>query len=59
LLDGGKEAMCGWLSDRYGVSWQVVPDKLGNWMRDPERSKRVSGAFMQMKKLGWDKLENA
>jgi len=59
LLSGGKESMCGWLSDRFGVSWQVVPDKLGEWMRDPERSKRVSDAFMQMKKLDWDLLENA
>lgn len=59
LLSGGKESMCGWLSDRFGVSWQVVPDKLGEWMRDSERSKRVSGAFMQMKKLDWDMLENA
>lgn len=59
LQKGGKESMCGWLSDRFGVSWQVVPDKLGEWMRDPERSKRVSGAFMQMRKLDWATLENA
>jgi predicted 3-demethylubiquinone-9 3-methyltransferase (glyoxalase superfamily) len=59
LADGGKESMCGWLKDRFGVSWQVVPDKLGEWMNDPERSQRVAKAFMQMKKLDWDILENA
>lgn len=59
LLDGGKEGMCGWLSDRFGVSWQVVPEKMGEWMRDPEKGPRVAQALMQMKKLDWDILENA
>ncbi len=59
LLQGGKEAMCGWLSDRFGVSWQIVPSKLGEWMRDPEKGPRVAQAFMQMKKLDWAVLENA
>lgn len=59
LTAGGAEEMCGWLRDRFGISWQVVPSKLGDWMRDPARSQRVSQAFMQMKKLDWDMLENA
>ena len=59
LTREGKECMCGWLIDRFGVSWQVVPDKLGKWMSDPEKGIRVTTALMQMKKLDWEKLENA
>lgn len=59
LTDGGIESMCGWVKDRFGVSWQIVPDKMGEWMSDPEKSKRVTQAFMQMKKLDWDTLMNA
>jgi predicted 3-demethylubiquinone-9 3-methyltransferase (glyoxalase superfamily) len=59
LTEGGSESRCGWLKDKFGVSWQVVPEKMGEWMSDPEKSKRVTGAFMQMKKLDWDILEHA
>ena len=51
--NGGKEGQCGWLKDRFGVSWQVVPDGLGTLMTDPEpgRRSRAMAAMMQMKKL--------
>ena len=55
LTEGGDEAaqMCGWLADRYGVSWQVVPDQLVEYMTDPdpEKAKRTMQAMLQMKKL--------
>jgi predicted 3-demethylubiquinone-9 3-methyltransferase (glyoxalase superfamily) len=59
LTAGGHEQMCGWLVDRFGVSWQIVPSKIGTWMRDPKRGQRVAQAFMQMKKLDWEILECA
>ncbi len=59
LTKGGSEEMCGWLSDPFGVSWQVIPSKMGEWMALPEKRERVARAFMQMKKLDWQVLENA
>ncbi|WP_026902493.1 VOC family protein [Pedobacter glucosidilyticus] len=49
--DGGSESMCGWCKDKYGVSWQVVPQVLGTLMSDPNKRDRVVAAFMQMKKF--------
>lgn len=57
--DGGKEIACGWLVDKYGVSWQIIPKVLGQLMTDPERSQRVMAALMKMKKLIIADLENA
>jgi predicted 3-demethylubiquinone-9 3-methyltransferase (glyoxalase superfamily) len=51
LSEGGEEQMCGWLKDRYGVSWQIVPTVLGQLMGDAERSQRVMAAFMKMRKF--------
>ena len=55
---GGQESMCGWLKDRYGLSWQVVPDVLLELMRGP-KAKKVMQAFMQMKKFDIAALERA
>ncbi|EOR93348.1 3-demethylubiquinone-9 3-methyltransferase [Arcticibacter svalbardensis MN12-7] len=57
--NGGKEVMCGWLTDKYGISWQIIPKVLGELVKEPERAQRVMGALMQMKKLVIADLENA
>lgn len=61
LKNGGKAQACGWLIDRYGLRWQIVPAALDEWMRDGDaaRSKRVSDAVMQMVKLDIATLERA
>jgi predicted 3-demethylubiquinone-9 3-methyltransferase (glyoxalase superfamily) len=59
LTEGGQESMCGWLRDRFGVSWQIVPSILGKLMSDPERGQRVVQAFLQMKKFDIEKLLRA
>ena len=51
LPDGGEESMCGWLHDRFGVSWQVVPSMLGQLLGDPEKGQAAMQAMFQMKKL--------
>jgi predicted 3-demethylubiquinone-9 3-methyltransferase (glyoxalase superfamily) len=55
---GGRESMCGWLKDKYGLSWQVVPDVLTELLRGPKAGK-VMQAFMQMKKFDIAALERA
>jgi predicted 3-demethylubiquinone-9 3-methyltransferase (glyoxalase superfamily) len=61
LTDGGEESQCGWLKDKYGLSWQIVPTVLGELMSDPdaEKSGRVMQAMLQMKKLDIKKLKDA
>ena len=61
LVDGGEPSQCGWLTDRFGVSWQIVPDRLGELMSDPdpERSHRVMQAMLKMVKLDIAQLEAA
>lgn len=59
LLDGGEDSRCGWLKDRFGVSWQIIPKKLGEWMSDPERAKRVGPVLLKMVKLEIAALEKA
>jgi len=53
LSDGGTEVQCGWLTDKFGLSWQIVPTALGELMSsgDPEKSNRVMQALYKMKKL--------
>ena len=53
LSDGGAEGQCGWLKDKYGLSWQVVPIDLGKMLQDKsaEKSERVMKALLQMRKL--------
>lgn len=55
----GKYNQCGWLDDKFGVSWQIVPAILGELMNDPEKSKNVMNAFMKMSKFEIEKLINA
>lgn len=57
--DGGEESMCGWLKDKFGVSWQIIPKKLSQLMTDAERSGRVMQALLKMKKLEIAVLEAA
>lgn len=59
LTDGGQESMCGWLKDRFGVSWQVVPAILGELLRDPARAPGVSAAFLKMRKFDLETLLRA
>ena len=61
LSAGGQEVQCGWLKDRFGVSWQVVPAVLPELLqdKDPDRARRVMAAIMKMKKLDIDVLKRA
>jgi predicted 3-demethylubiquinone-9 3-methyltransferase (glyoxalase superfamily) len=61
LSDGGEEGPCGWLKDRFGVSWQIVPRILMELLADPDRDKsqRVMQAMMSMKKIEIEPLERA
>jgi len=58
LAGGGRESQCGWLKDRFGLSWQVIPEKMGQLMSGPAGD-RVAAAMMQMVKLDIAKLEAA
>ena len=59
--DGGEESRCGWLKDKYGLSWQIIPSALGQLMGDPDpvKAKRVVDAMLQMRKIIIDDLERA
>jgi len=59
LSEGGEEGICGWLKDKFGVSWQIVPTIIGKLMSDPEKSQKVMLAILQMKKLDIEKLKRA
>ena len=61
LSDGGEEGPCGWLKDRYGLSWQVVPTALMELLKDadPEKSQRVMKAMLQMGKIEIEPLRRA
>jgi predicted 3-demethylubiquinone-9 3-methyltransferase (glyoxalase superfamily) len=61
LSDGGEEGVCGWLKDRFGLSWQIVPAVLPELLGDPdpERAARVTEALLKMKKLDLAALERA
>lgn len=61
LAGGGREVECGWVKDRYGLSWQVVPDVLPKYLqdKDPAKRRRVMEAVLRMKKLNVDELKRA
>jgi predicted 3-demethylubiquinone-9 3-methyltransferase (glyoxalase superfamily) len=61
LSEGGEESRCGWLKDKYGLSWQVVPTVLVEMLqdKDPEKSKRVMEAMLKMDKIDINRLKQA
>jgi predicted 3-demethylubiquinone-9 3-methyltransferase (glyoxalase superfamily) len=61
LADGGQEIACGWVTDRYGVAWQIVPKRLRELLTDPDRDRaqRAMTAMLQMTKIEVDELERA
>lgn len=59
ISGGGEESMCGWLKDRYGVSWQIVPGIIGELMSDPAKGGRVMQEIMKMRKIDLRKLVEA
>ncbi len=61
LSAGGEQGRCGWLKDKFGLSWQIIPSILGKLMRDkdPAKAKRVHQAMMQMNKLDIQALQQA
>lgn len=61
LKEGGKAEQCGWLKDRWGMSWQIAPAMLGRAVKDPDRAKarRVTEAMLKMVKLDLAELERA
>jgi predicted 3-demethylubiquinone-9 3-methyltransferase (glyoxalase superfamily) len=61
LLEGGRPSRCGWLTDKFGLSWQIVPTQLPKLLqdKDPAKAKRVMEAMMKMAKLDIPTLENA
>ncbi len=61
LSEGGEEGPCGWLKDKFGLSWQIVPARLPELLSDPDREKsqRVMAAMLNMRKIEIDALEKA
>src|SRR5205085_10393867 len=61
LSAGGQKSRCGWLKDQYGLSWQIIPSALGEMLgdKDPEKSRRVMKAMLQMDKIDIKGLEQA
>ncbi len=61
LSEGGEKQRCGWLKDKFGLSWQVIPSVLGDLLqdKDPEKSERVWQAMMQMEKIDIKALQQA
>lgn len=61
LSEGGEKQRCGWLKDKYGISWQIIPNALGQMLqdKDAEKSKRVMNAMLQMDKLDIKTLKQA
>ncbi len=61
LCTDGQESQCGWLKDKYGLSWQIVPARIERWLSDvdPDKSARVMSAVLQMRKLDLQVLQDA
>jgi predicted 3-demethylubiquinone-9 3-methyltransferase (glyoxalase superfamily) len=59
LSEGGEEGRCGWLKDKYGLSWQIVPTVLGKMLQDKDAGKRLMQAMLQMGKIDIKRLKQA
>ena len=59
VADGGSPGRCGWLKDKFGLSWQIIPNALGQMLGDPATGKQVMTAMLQMDKLDLKRLEEA
>ncbi len=61
LTEGGEESQCGWLKDKFGLSWQIIPTVLGELLgdKDPEKAGRVMNAMLQMQKIDIKTLQDA
>jgi predicted 3-demethylubiquinone-9 3-methyltransferase (glyoxalase superfamily) len=59
LTESGAESMCGWLKDKFGVSWQIIPTVLGTIMSDPSKAGKAAQAFMSMRKLNIEQIVQA
>ena len=61
LCEGGEQQPCGWLKDRFGLSWQIIPTALGDALqhKDPEKAKKAMQAMMKMKKIDIAALQKA
>jgi len=61
LTEGGKEVRCGWLLDKFGLSWQIIPTALGQMLgdKDPAKASRVMNAMLQMVKIDINRLKEA
>jgi predicted 3-demethylubiquinone-9 3-methyltransferase (glyoxalase superfamily) len=61
LTEGGEESQCGWLKDKYGLSWQIIPNDLGEMLgdKDPDKAGRVMRAMLQMQKIDIKTLQEA
>lgn len=61
LSEGGQKSRCGWLKDKFGLSWQIIPSVLGKMLqdKDPEKAKRVMQAMLQMDKIDIQRLQQA
>lgn len=61
LVEGGTPNRCGWLKDKFGLSWQIIPTTLGRFMgdKDPVKAQRVMQAMLQMEKIDIQKLQDA
>ena len=58
LTADGVEGQCGWLKDKFGISWQIIPAILPELLNDPKKAGKVTNAFLQMKKFDISKLQN-
>jgi predicted 3-demethylubiquinone-9 3-methyltransferase (glyoxalase superfamily) len=61
IADGGAESQCGWLKDKFGLSWQIIPPILGQLLqdKDPQKAGRVMQAMLQMRKINIQQLKDA